>query len=160
MWGVLAVYGPQWVCPSSQQHVLSSCTLLRLQGTLQGTVQCALPKSKLLRFRFLGTLQGHRLGWACVLCPSQVGTAQATRCLASALSQVGCARLNYLPGPGNSVSQVRPESTISGMLCVSSGELISGCDPPGRCQLSGSQEDVVSNWEPAHSLVEDSGLWG
>ena len=24
----------------------------------------------------------------------------------------------------------------------------------------GSQEDMVSNWEPAHSLVEDAGLWG
>ena len=24
----------------------------------------------------------------------------------------------------------------------------------------GSQEDLVSNWEPAHSLVEDAGLWG
>ena len=24
----------------------------------------------------------------------------------------------------------------------------------------GSQEDVVSNWEPAHSLAEDAGLWG
>ena len=29
-----------------------------------------LPRSKLLRFRFLGTPQRHRLGWACVLCPS------------------------------------------------------------------------------------------
>ena len=24
----------------------------------------------------------------------------------------------------------------------------------------GSQEDVVSNWEPAHSLVEDASPWG
>ena len=24
----------------------------------------------------------------------------------------------------------------------------------------GSQEDMVSNWEPGHSLVEDAGLWG
>ena len=30
----------------------------------------ALPK--LLRFRFSGAPQRHRLGWACVLCPSQV----------------------------------------------------------------------------------------
>ena len=30
----------------------------------------ALPRSKPLRVS--GTLQGHRLGWACVLCPSQV----------------------------------------------------------------------------------------
>ena len=33
---------------------------------------CALCRSKLLRFRFSGTPQWHRLGWACVLCPSQV----------------------------------------------------------------------------------------
>ena len=32
---------------------------------------CALPRSKLLRFRFLGTPQRHRLSWACVLCPSR-----------------------------------------------------------------------------------------
>ena len=33
---------------------------------------CALSRSKLLRFRFLGIPQRHRLGWACILCPSQV----------------------------------------------------------------------------------------
>ena len=49
----------------------------------------ALPRSKLLRFRFLGTPQRHGLGWACVFCPSQVRAAQATRSLANALSQVG-----------------------------------------------------------------------
>ena len=51
----------------------------------------ALPRSKPLRFRFSGTPQRHRLGWACILCPSQVQAAQATRFLASTLSQVGCA---------------------------------------------------------------------
>ena len=45
-------------------------------------------RSKLLRF--LGTPQRHRPGWDCVLCPSQVRAAQATRCLASAPSQVSC----------------------------------------------------------------------
>ena len=30
------------------------------------------PRSMPLRFRFLGTPQMHRLGWACSLCPSQV----------------------------------------------------------------------------------------
>ena len=44
----------------------------------------ALPRS--FRFRFSGTPQRHRLGWACVLCPSQVRAAQATRCLVSTLS--------------------------------------------------------------------------
>ena len=60
--------------------------------------------------------------------------------------QVGSASY-HLPGPGHS------GSTVSGVPCVSSGELISGCDLPGRCP--GSQEDLVSSWEPAHRLVED-----
>ena len=47
---------------------------------------CALLRSKPLRFRFSGTPQRHRYGWTCVLCPSQVQAAQATRCLARALS--------------------------------------------------------------------------
>ena len=48
-----------------------------------------LPRSKLLRFRFSGIPQSHRLSWACVLCLSQVQAAQATRYLVSTLSQVG-----------------------------------------------------------------------
>ena len=47
------------------------------------------PRSTPLRFRFLGTPQRHRLGWACALCPSQVREAQETRCLVNAHSQVG-----------------------------------------------------------------------
>ena len=46
----------------------------------------ALLRSKPLWFRFSGTPQRHRLGWACILCPPQVLASQATRCLASALS--------------------------------------------------------------------------
>ena len=49
-----------------------------------------LPRSELLSFRFSGTTQRHRLGWACILCPSQVQAAQVTRCLASTLSQLVC----------------------------------------------------------------------
>ena len=47
-----------------------------------------LPRSQLLRFRFSDMPQGHRLTWACVLCPSQVPAAQMTRCLVSTQSQV------------------------------------------------------------------------
>ena len=96
---------------------------------------CALSRSKLLRFRFSCSPQGHRVSWACVLCPSQVRAAQVTRCLASTLSQV-CGASYRLPSPGCSVSWVHHENTISGEPCVSFGELISGCDPPGRCQPS------------------------
>ena len=112
-------------------------TLLRLQVALQGAghVLRALPRPKLLRFRFSGTSERRRLSWACVLCPSQVRAAQVTRCLANALSPGGeCVlsppRSQPLGFLGGSVR------TVSGVLCVSSGELISGCDPPGRCQPS------------------------
>ena len=68
---------------------------------------CALPRPKLLRFRFSGTAQKHGLGWACVLCSSPVRGAQATRRLASTLSQV-CSAPYHLPGsaawfPGSAV---------------------------------------------------------
>ena len=46
----------------------------------------ALSRSKPLRFRFSDTPQRRRLGWACVLCPSQVRAALVSRCLASAVA--------------------------------------------------------------------------
>ena len=42
----------------------------------------------------------------------------------------------HLPRSSCSVSWVHSRSAISGMSCVSSGELVSGCNPPGRCQPS------------------------
>ena len=100
-----------------------------------GPALCALPRSKPLRFSFSGTLQRHRLGWASILCPSQVHTAQVTRCLVSTLFQLGGASY-YLRDPSPSVSWVHHKNTISGGLCVCSGELISDCNPPGGCQPS------------------------
>ena len=93
----------------------------------------ALPRSKLLIFRFWGTPQRRRLGLAYVLCPSQVRAAQVTRYLANAHSPGGA---GHLTSPIQPLSQVHSRSAISGVPCVSSGELISGCNPPGGCQLS------------------------
>ena len=92
VWGVLTVSQPHWVCPQSQHvwfpglHCSGSRLLCR--GTKVGPELHALPRSKPLRLRFSGIPQRHRLGWAWVLCPSQVRAAQATRCLATALSQM------------------------------------------------------------------------
>ena len=47
-----------------------------------------------------------------------------------------CSAAYHLPGSSHSVSRVCSGSTISGVLCVSSGELISGCNTPGGCQPS------------------------
>ena len=41
-----------------------------------------------------------------------------------------------VPGSSRSVFWVCNGCAFSGVLCVSSGELISGCDPLGRCLLS------------------------
>ena len=95
----------------------------------------ALPKSKFPRFRFSGTPQSHRLSWACVLCPSQVEQlrwpgAWWAHCPRWAVC------FNHLPGPSLLVSWLHHESAVSVVPCVSSGELISGWKPPGRCQPS------------------------
>ena len=121
--------------PPLMACVLSQSTLLRLQGALQGAGPGlhALPRSKPLRFRFSGTPQRCRFCWACVLCPSPVRAAQVTRCLASALYPGSECILSPLWSQP-SVSWVAVDAPVSGVLCVSSRELISGCDPPGGCQ--------------------------
>ena len=95
VWGVLAGYGPHWVCPSSRWCLLNRSTLLRLQGALQE--HCPkralhfvhFPSLNCLVLGFLGTPQGHRLCSVRVLYLSQVQAAQATRCLVSTLFQEG-----------------------------------------------------------------------
>ena len=44
------------------------------------------PRSKPLRFRRSGSPHRCRLGWACILCPSQVRAAQVMRCLVNAVA--------------------------------------------------------------------------
>ena len=76
VWGVLTVYGPYWVCPSSRRHVLPGVYTAQAPGSSAGALSkadpvfCALPRFKLLRFS--GIPQEHKLGWACALYPCQV----------------------------------------------------------------------------------------
>ena len=70
--------------------------------------------------------------------------------------------LNYLLGPSPSVSRVQSKGTVSGVLCVSSGELISGCNPPGRYQESRNPGRLGSNWEQLGACSQFGGgcrLW-
>ena len=90
-WSVLRVIQPPWACPRSRRMCFPSlhCSSSRFFSWELSDVAPglhALPESKLLRFRFLGTPQRCRLSWACVLCPSQVRAAQTTRCLASTVA--------------------------------------------------------------------------
>ena len=103
---------PRSAAPCSRPLLI--CTSRRHSDTVLaqslwvGLAFCAFPRSKQLR-------QPGAL-WAC--------------------SPMWAMCLNHQPGPGCSVSWVCCESTVSGVPYVSSGELISGCDPPGGCQPS------------------------
>ena len=121
--------------------MLSQSTLFRLQVALQGNC----PKWALGYMHFQG-LNFSRSGY-CVLHKGTdlVGLEFCAPPRSKQLRQPGawqvhCLRytvhLNHLPSSSCLVSWVHHKSAISGMPCVSSGELISGCDPPGRCQLS------------------------
>ena len=80
VWGVLTVIQPHWVCPRSWCVCFPSlcCSDSRLLcRELYDAGSGLLPRSKPLSFRFSGTPQRCRLGWACVLCLSQAQAAQA-----------------------------------------------------------------------------------
>ena len=70
-WCVLTVIQPHWVCPRSRCVCFPSlhCSGSRLlcwELSEAGTGLHALPRSKPLKFRFSGTPQRCRLGWACI----------------------------------------------------------------------------------------------
>ena len=111
-------------------------TLLRLQVALQGN--CLKQALGCMYFPGLShscsgswVLHKGTDSWACILCPSQVPAAQVTRCLVSALS-LGSVHLITSPIP----AAWFPGCTVSGVPCVSSGELISGYCLPSGCHPS------------------------
>ena len=77
----------------------------------------ALSRSKLLRFRFSGTIQRHRLSWVCILCSSQVQQLRQPGAF-----QGHCPRwaghVNLLPGPSCLVSRCAMRAP-SQVCCVS-----------------------------------------
>ena len=82
---------PHWVCCCSQSvwppcpHC-SGSRLVHQEPSVAGPGLPAPSRSKPLRFKHSGSPQRRRLGWACVLCPSQVRAAQVMRCLAGAIA--------------------------------------------------------------------------
>ena len=127
--------------PPFMVPVLSLSTLLRLQVALQGNC---------LK-RVLGCV--HFPGRSCSGSGSRVlqkgtylvGPAFCALPRSEQLRQPGAWRV-YSPQVGRCILSppwswplsfpVLSGSTVSGVPCVSSGELISGCDPPGGCQPS------------------------
>ena len=141
VWGVLTVYGPHWVCPNSKWCVLPGSMLLRLQGACRDTVQSGpwnLCTSRSKLFRFPGTPQGHIPGRAALFVPFPGSRSPGDWVLGKcALPGGPCVLITSLIRPLG--FPVHRESTISGVLCVFSAELISSCDPgcqpyriPGR----------------------------
>ena len=121
--------------------VLSQSTLLRLQVALQGN--CL--KRALGCVHFPGLSHSGSGSWVLHKGTDLVGPEFCALPRCNQLRQPGAWRAHspqvggasyHLPGPSRLVSWVCSGSVISGVLCVSSGELISGCSPPGRCQPS------------------------
>ena len=132
VWGALAMFQPHWVCPHSRcvwfPHLHCSGSRLLSRKWALSCVHFPGPSHS-----GSGSQVLHKGADSVgpVLCAFPIRAPQGTRSLRSALFS-GAVRL--LPSPSRLSFQ-------SGEPCVSSGELISGCDPPGRCQssrLSGS----------------------
>ena len=128
-------------------HAVSRSALLRLQGALQG--RC--PKRALCFVHFLGLSSsgsGSQVlhGGTDSVGPAFCALPRSEQLRQPAAWPVHCPRwalhLTHLLGPSSLVSRVRCGSTVSGVPCVSSGELVSGCDPasysPSRSQPLGS----------------------
>ena len=108
--------------------VLSPSTLLRLQAALQGAGPevRALPTPKPLRFHFPGPPQRGSLGPAFRAFPGPRSSGSQEL---EERTLPACGAPSPLRGPSFSFH-------LSGEPCVSSGELVSSHDPPGRCQPS------------------------
>ena len=147
-------------------------------GKLPLPRQCVFPGSTLLRLQ--GSLQGYCPKWA--LHFMHIPGLSDSGSWFSSGAQTGLA-VHFVPFPGWSISGdlVLGECTVSGGLCILYTSPVPAAWSP-RCAMraqfqvccvsplgswsqavtlladvncSGSQENVISSWEPAHSLVED-----
>ena len=150
---------PHWVCPSS-----CTCAFSVYTAQAPGCSVGNYPKQALGFVHFPGLSCSDSGFWLLHQGTDSVGPAFCALHRSENLRQPGAwlahyprcvVHLNHLPGPGRSVSWMCCKNTISGVPFIASGELISGCNPPGRCQPTGSQEHLFSNWEPAHNLVHN-----
>ena len=128
---------PHWACPSSRcvcppcPHC-SGSRLLHWEPSQAHPGLHTPPRSKTLWFMYSGSPRRRRLGWASVLCPSQVRAAQVMRCLVSVV-----AATYRLPRPCRSVFWVYNQRTFAG-----------GCPEP---------QEVLAK-KPACSSVENVSL--
>ena len=118
-------------CHSPRQGELSLSKPLRLLGAPRGPS----PRQAVHLMYFPGSscsdslLEGTIPGELCILCTSHVQATQAPRCTTS--------------------------RRVPGGPCISSGEMSQAVTFLADMNRSGPQEDMVSNWHPAHSLAGD-----
>ena len=119
--------------------VLSQSILLRLQVALQGN--CL--RWALCCVHFLDLHHSFSGSWVLHKGTDSVGPEFCALPRSEQLRRLGAGQVHssqlggvsyHLPGPSRLVSWVCSGSAVSGVLCVSSGALISGCDPPDGCQ--------------------------
>ena len=146
---MLAVSQPHWVCPRSRRvcfpclYCLGSRLLCRELSEASPSLY-ALPRSKPHRFRYSGSPQRHRLGWACVLCPCQVQAAQVTRYLVSAVAEL--------------IASPVPASWFSG--CTTSAPSQADVDHPESQEVLVSNEACLQFGMPGFScLTPDGHAW-
>ena len=152
---------PHWVCPcSSCVCFFPVYTVQALGCSARNCLRWALGCMHFpgLSCSGSGTPQRHRLGWACVLCTSQVRAAQVTRCLASAVIPSWGLHLIASPAPAARFSGCT--TGVPSQVCRVC--LFWGADlwlRPSR-QMSTIQNPKKS-WlvmKPAWCLVEDASL--
>ena len=138
VWGVLGVSGSHWVYPHSRRvcfpvlHCLGSRLLC--WGTIyDGPRVACTSQIYATQVQVLGysTKAQTQLGLHFVPYP---GPSSSGDQVLGEHTLPRCGAFYHLSCPSRLVSRVR--SSISGVPCVSSGELISGCDPPDGCQPS------------------------
>ena len=127
------------------QSTFSDSRLLYQELFHAGPGLHTLPRSKPLRFRFLGAPQRHRRGWACVLHLAQVQEAQVTRCLASVVTPSW--RLQLIPFPIPSARFCRCTTDASSQVWQVSllGSWSLAVTLPVHVKHSESQEVLASN---------------
>ena len=140
VWGVLTGCGPHWVSHSSWHVDFPGLHCSGSRLLCWGTVQCGLwvaytSQIYAAEVQVLGysPKAQTQLGLHSMPFP---GLSSSGDQVLSKLTLPRCRVSYHLPGPSHLVSWVLSGSTVSGVPCVSSGELISGCDPPCRCQMT------------------------
>ena len=113
-----------------------------------------LPRSNSLRFS--GTPQGYRLGWACVLCPSQVREAQVTRCLVSTLSTDGQCILSPPLSQLLGFLGAQQEHRLRCAMCLLWGADLWLRPSWQMSTVRDPRKTWLATWEPAHCLLEDA----